>query len=352
MRVPYRLNQQFIRMKYTFLILKVLVLLLFALLLVNINTFSQRMMYFYRDGNISQSIFVSDIDSIKFVEVPDLKNSQIRVKQDISRGGAISYISVSGSSRNLVNIADEGRYIQQSYYAGRSLDRRSEGQSPAWSPWAWNPIQAGDYARNRAKILTTSKTDTSTYVSCIPMLWDMDNEPAEAVMEQWTSIDGNVISVRCRLTCSRTDYIYGEDIACDQEIPAVYLISALDNLYSYLGDAPFSGAAVTSTDIVQLESGFWGVYNGAENPFPAEKWMAFVDGSGFGVGVYSPDATKFLAGRAGGAGDEEWGWSTNYIAPVCVRGLMKNSVFEYRYFLAVGSLENIRSAFYKIAAGL
>ena len=63
-------------------------------------------------------------------------NGILTLKLDLTRGGAISYLSLSGSERSLVNIADEGRYIQQSYYAGKSLDRKTEGQSPAWSPWA------------------------------------------------------------------------------------------------------------------------------------------------------------------------------------------------------------------------
>ncbi|MDR0763305.1 MAG: hypothetical protein LBF01_02265 [Bacteroidales bacterium] len=384
-------------------------LLLLALLLAGVSVCcSQRSMHFYSDGNISYRVPVSDVDSVKFVNFDDefgITNSRIRVMQDITRGGAICHISVVGDSgvsgisgrsdvsggsgvsdksvgfgrsgysgksgrsygksysrygkksggsgvgRNLVNIADEGRYIQQSYYAGNSLDRTSEGQSPSWSPWTWNPIQAGDYALNRAKILVMNKTDTSTYIKCIPMLWDMDNMPAEATMEQWTSVSGNVISVHNRLTCNRTDDIYGEGIDRDQELPAVYLISALDNLYSYFGSVPFSGEAASTTEIVQLESGFWGIYDNTANPFPSEKWMAFVDDNGFGVGVYSPSATKFLAGRYGWAGDEEWSPATNYIAPVCVRALMKNSVFEYKYWLAVGTLDEIRAAFYQIYAG-
>ena len=67
----------------------------------------------------------------KFLEI---KNRQIEVVQDLTRGGAIAYISKRGAYRNLVNIRDEGRYIQQSYYAGNTVDRRAEGQSPFWSP--------------------------------------------------------------------------------------------------------------------------------------------------------------------------------------------------------------------------
>ena len=41
-----------------------------------------------------------------------LDNSILNVKLDLTRGGAICYISKSGETRNLVNIHDEGRYVQ------------------------------------------------------------------------------------------------------------------------------------------------------------------------------------------------------------------------------------------------
>lgn len=62
------------------------------------------------------------------------------------------------------------------------------------------------------------------------MLWDMNNAPAEAAMEQCTTLVGNVIKVRNRLTSKRIDSIYGENIPSYQELPEVYPISALKNL--------------------------------------------------------------------------------------------------------------------------
>ncbi len=56
---------------------------------------------------------------------PVIDNGTLMLKLDLTRGGAISYLSLSGSTRSIVNIADEGRYIQQSYYAGRSVVRQS-----------------------------------------------------------------------------------------------------------------------------------------------------------------------------------------------------------------------------------
>ena len=301
-------------------------------------------------NNICRLLFI-------FILFPQFANSQIQnvdpvidngtllLKLDLTRGGAISYLSLSGSARSIVNIADEGRYIQQSYYAGRSVDRKSEGQSPSWSPWAWNPIQVGDAYRNRAQILSFQKNGNTLYVKCIPMLWDMNNKPAEAEIEQWTTLSGNVLTVRNRLTCHRTDNIYEEGILDDQELPAVYPVSALKNLYSYFGNVPFTNAALSNPATVNLSSGFWGRYI---NDTVTENWMAYVDDNQWGLGVYNPICTNFLAGMSGQPGGEATNGATSYIAPVKKEILNKNSIYEYEYYLIVGTLDDIRSKIYQI----
>jgi len=272
-------------------------------------------------------------------------NGTLILKLDLTRGGAISYLSLSGSSRSVVNIADEGRYIQQSYYAGKSLDRKAEGQSPAWSPWTWNPIQVGDAFRNRAKILDFKKNGNELYVKCIPMQWDMNNKPAEAEMEQWTTLNGNVLEVRNRLTCHRTDKLYGDSLLRDQELPAVYPVSALKNLYTYLGKAPFTKAPVEQLEVVNLKSGFWGIYQNV-----SENWMAFTDDAKWGMAVYNPLCIKFLAGMSGVPGKEATDGSTSYIAPVKKEILYKNCVYEYKYYILLGSLEEMRNRIYTLKA--
>lgn len=276
-----------------------------------------------------------------------LDNGILHLRQDLSRGGAISYISKSSANRSLVNISDEGRYVQQSYYAGNAVNRQPEGQSPGWSPWSWNPIQVGDSHLNRAQILNFQKGTDTLYVKCTPMLWDMNNMAAEAEMEQWTILDSNVIKVKNRLTCHRTDTIYGEGIANYQELPAVYPISALKNLYSYFGSAPFTHAPLDNPPVVNLSSGFWGVY---DNDTVTENWMAFVNDTLWGMGVYKPHNPNFLAGMAGSPGAEAKDGSTSYIAPVKLESLNRNSVYEYEYYLIIGTLGEIRSAVYSINA--
>ncbi len=270
-------------------------------------------------------------------------NGKLTVKFDLTRGGAISWISYSGSQRSLVNIADEGRYIQQSYYAGKSLDRKADGQSPNWSPWAWNPIQVGDAFRNRAKILDYKQSKDSLYVKCIPMQWDMNNKPAEAEMEQWTFLNGNILTIRNRLTCHRTDEIYGDSLMRNQELPAVYPISALNNLYTYEGNAPFTNAAYKKLEVKNLSSGFWGRYKEV-----TENWMAFVDDANIGMAVYNPQCVMFLAGMAGEPGKESTDGSTSYIAPIKDEIIYKQSIYEYEYYILIGSLAQMREQIYAI----
>ena len=179
------------------------------------------------------------------------------------------------------------------------------------------------------------------------MLWPMNNVPAEAEMEQWTVLDSNVIKVKNRLTCHRTDNTYGEGILKDQELPAVYPISALKNLYTYFGNAPFTNAPLSNPTVVNLSSGFWGVYR---NDTVTENWMAFVDDNLWGMGVYNPNTADFLAGMAGSPGGESNVSSTSYIAPVKKEALYKNSVYEYEYYLVIGTLSEMRSKIYNINA--
>lgn len=277
----------------------------------------------------------------------ELDNDTLHVKLDLTRGGAINYVSVSGSERNLVNIHDEGRYIQQSYYAGRALNRQADGQNPNWSPWGWNPIQVGDSYNNRAEILEQRIDGNVMYTKCIPMLWDMNNEPAEAEMEQWTSLKGNVIQVHCKITCKRTDDIWEEGTHNSQELPAVYPIADLKNLYSYFGNSPFTGSPLDNPEVVFLNgpTKFWGRYL---NDMVSENWMAFVDDEQWGMGVYTPISNNFLAGMAGTPGGGAHSGSTSYIAPIKTVQMFKNTVYEYDYWLVIGTLNQIRSEIYNL----
>jgi hypothetical protein len=94
-----------------------------------------------------------------------LDNGQIRIGVDLARGGAISYLSLSGTSDNVVNVHDLGRYIQQSYYAGpQPFIPPGAVQHPAYAGWPWNPVQAGDVYDYTPQLLACSNDGTTLYV--------------------------------------------------------------------------------------------------------------------------------------------------------------------------------------------
>jgi hypothetical protein len=157
-------------------------------------------------------------------ELLTINNGKFKVGIDRAKGASITWLSWAGYPKNIVNIADPGRLIQQSYYAGLTLDRTADGQSKDWKPWSWNPIQGGgvsSWARvNEFKIIN----ETTLYGETIPKLWDMPDEDASALMRQWTGFEpsmSNVIRVRCELNCSRTEPDrWGPPKPAHQEIPA------------------------------------------------------------------------------------------------------------------------------------
>ena len=111
-----------------------------------------------------------------------LDNGTVRIGIDRARGGAITWLSWSAHPKNMVNSADPGRLIQQSYYAGLRLDRKADGQSTNWSPWTWNPIQGGGVS-SWARVTEFKRLDGHTlYGETVPKLWDMPNEEAAALM--------------------------------------------------------------------------------------------------------------------------------------------------------------------------
>jgi len=266
-----------------------------------------------------------------------LDNGTIKVGIDLNAGGSISYLSPSGSSYNLVNIRDKGRYVQQSYYAGQDLDRTSQGQNRMWSPWPWNPIQAGDSYGDSAPVAAFRNDGRTIYVRTRPLLWDMWREQCQCNFETWTTLEGRTVQVRNKLTTFRTDSRWSV-VTRSQELPAVYAIADLNRELSYTGDKPFMGYPVT-----QIPDGqsFWERWKGTEN------WAACVNGQNFGVGVYSPPRTRFSGGLYGSPGGGAWDDSTCHISPHALVTLDKTSEYGYTYHLTVGTPHDIRRNAYE-----
>jgi len=266
-----------------------------------------------------------------------IDNGTAKIGIDRAMGASITWLSWDGHPKNVINIHDPGRLIQQSYYAGLRLDRTADGQHEHWSPWSWNPIQGGGVG-SWARVTRFKKRNNSTlYGKTIPKLWDMPNEEADAVMKQWTSFEPgipNVIVVRNRITCNRKiDDRWGPAVRSPQEVPACYFTRNFDRFESYLGDGKWRSET-------QDAGPPWG------RTSPLLKAMACFNAEGQGIAIFSPtsgDSWNF-GPHTDTPSDDPNGGPCVHIAPVTHIHLGPKSTYEYRYWLVVGDEAQIAAS--------
>ncbi len=273
-----------------------------------------------------------------------IDNGTVTVGIDRAKGAAIAWLSWRGHPGNAVNTHDAGRLIQQSYYAGRSLDRRHEGQHAAWSPWPWNPIQAGGVA-SWAEVVRCERAGEGRVVTdTTAKLWDMPDEEAAAVIRQTTSfVPGldNVVAIECEIECRRpAGDRWGPAVPRHQELPACYLTRSFDRVKSYLG------------------AGRWR----DENIPPGPPWgrvqpprgvVGCFDADGQGVAVWSPEATDpWNVGPHGdGTTDDPAADPCMHIAPLMTARLGPRSRLRYRAWLVIGDERGIGTALDDLTTG-
>ncbi|WP_414664765.1 hypothetical protein [Horticoccus sp. 23ND18S-11] len=265
-----------------------------------------------------------------------IDNGTVKVGIDRAKGAAITWLSWAAYPQNMVNSADPGRLIQQSYYAGLRLDRQADGQSKAWSPWSWNPIQGGGVS-SWARVTVFQRNDTSTlYAETVPKLWDMPNEEAAALMRQWTGFEPempDVVVVRCEFTAQRGENDrWGPARLSPQEIPACYFTRNFATIKSYLGDGQWRPET-------QPPGPPWGKTR------PPRNAMALFAPNGQGVAVYSPAATQpwNFGPHAGGNTDDPAAGPCMHVAPIDRVNLGPKSTYRYRYWLVVGTEAQINT---------
>ncbi len=258
-------------------------------------------------------------------------NGTVRITLDLNHGGAISYLSLSDSTANLVNTPDNGRYIEQNITAGQSVNRKAEGQSSYYSPWSWNPDQAGDISGNSSVVLDTSTGNGVLYVKTQPLLWDMNADTAQCYMEEWVTLDSSVVHVNNKITMFRTDNIWTQVVPHWEEQPHGFLNAELKNQFSYTDDKPWTNGATTGI----LSGGIgWDEYNATEH------WGAVVTDNNWGVGIYNPGCVLFSGGNV-----PQYGFTR--LGPLDVALLTNNSVYSYNYDIILGTLTQIRQYAYK-----
>jgi hypothetical protein len=280
-------------------------------------------------------ILVFAVTSARADDLLTLDNAVAKVGIDRERGAAITWLSSAAYPKNIVNLADPGRLIQQSYYAGKSRDRMADGQSESWSPWPWNPIQGGGVGSwARTSEFKKIEDGAALFSETIPKLWDMPNEEASARMRQWTAFEPampDVVVVRCELACYRdASDPWGPAAMRPQEIPACYFTRNFNLMKSYLGDGKWKIES-------QKPGPPWGRTN------PPQDAMAFFEPGGQGVAVYCPCSRGHwnFGPHAGGNSDDPLAGPCMHVAPLDRVKLGPDSIYRYRYWLIVGDEASI-----------
>ena len=287
-------------------------------------------------------VYGTDSDTY-FIETPRYKLG-IR----LGWGGGINYIEDKNdeSSRleNLVNQADTGRLIQQSYYGVQQNSEYTPGHFNG-STWAYNPVQGGDKEQNHSRIIDIVVTDRSVYVKAQPQDWAKDNEITPSYMENTYTVYSDRIQVDNRFV----DFSGWTHRYAHQELPAFYTVSYLSRFTLYNGTKPWTNDTMSYRD----DLNFWGdstYYNDCTfliKNSNTETWCAWTNPrDDFGIGLYVPNVDSLLAGRhAFNNSPRPEDGACNYVAPVNTIILKSFEALEYSYLISTGSVEEIRATF-------
>ncbi len=253
---------------------------------------------------------------------------------------------VVNSNINLINRADTGRLVQQSYYGSFDGQGYEKGEYMG-NIWDYNPVQGGNQYNEASKIVDVRYDENSIYIKCQPLDWAKSKEHiTPSYMEATYVIDGNLVKVSCRFT-DFSGYVAN---VRDQEIPAFYCVEPFNRFVYYGGDKPWTNDALT----IEPELIFW-----PDAGYPKfnslENWSAFIGefDDSFGIGVYVTGETEFLSGvyerEKTTNHDPSVDGTTSYIAVIRKMALQSYTPFEYDYYLTTGNTTEMRENFSSIA---
>jgi hypothetical protein len=267
--------------------------------------------------------------SLQAGPMPDaefIDNGVIRLGIDRSAGGSIFHFGPSGEgSPNLLNHYDKGRFIQQSYYG------REDGSEWAGKPWRWNPVQGGGYRGEAAEEVVTERDGETLRVVSKPRHWATGERVDEAEMQSVITLRGPVAEIEFLFRYNGDENHPPQH----QELPAVFVDAECANLV-YIADG-----------VLQRKVPGWP----NERIDAEESWAAYLNDADEGIGVLFPESTEVTCYRYEGDGKSgPTGSACSYFAPVRTFAVTPGLEFRYKVYLTVGSLEEIRERFGKIAA--
>lgn len=277
-----------------------------------------------------------------------IENSRYKLGIRLAWGGGVNYLldkqcEIKGLG-NLVNQADTGRLIQQSYYGVVRNDEFEPGEFNG-SQWCYNPIQGGDKYLNHSRIIDIVVTAQSVYVKAQAMDWAKENYLTPAYMENSYTLYADRIEVDNRFV----DFSNWTHRLVEQELPAFYTVSYLSAFTFYNGTEPWTGDTLSYRNDLK----FWGDHLWVGDCYfrlresNTESWCAWTNPTdGYGIGLFVPGVDAFKAGcyQFDNAKDAKAA-STNYVAPLMNLTMHSFEPIAYSYLIATGTVPEMRDLF-------
>jgi len=245
---------------------------------------------------------------------------------------------------NLINRADTGRLVQQSYY-GTNGEHDGYIQGTSFNTlWSYNPVQGGNQFGDASKIVNCRITADSIYIKCRPMDWAkhaVDITPS--YMEATYTLKDGYVKVDCRFV----DFSKWESVLRGQELPAFYADEPLNSFRYYGGNSPWTG----DNQIKHEDNLIFWPDAGMPTFQATEYWCAWtnMEDNGFGIGLYVPGISNMLAGiadRGGKIGDDpSTSGPTSYVAALKSLSIKSFVPLQYSYLVAAGNISDIRQTF-------
>ncbi len=268
-----------------------------------------------------------------------INNGKIQIGVDPERGGAIFHFSDAKRKSNILNHADEGRFVQQSYYGN------ADGSTWWDRPWCWNPIQGGGSKGRKARILKKEQNATRLHIITEPVLWASNDPAPECLMEEDIRLEGKIAHIT--YTFRNTGDNARDHDERHQEVPAVFIDWDYPYFVYYDGKRPWSNDTLRKYIPKLLANAAAG-----ESANLAESWAAYVNSQDQGIGVYTPNSKFCTLYRFGtGPGGPESG-SCSYFAPLVSMAIKKGMTYSYDVYLTIGTVRQIRNRFYQIHSRL
>lgn len=263
-------------------------------------------------------------------------------------GGGISYIMDKEDNNvnigNLINCADAGRLVQQSYYGTNNPSEYTLGEFHG-NAWGYNPVQGGNKYNEPSRIIDIQIEEMSIYIKAQPKDW-AQHDLTRSYMENVYTVYSDRIQVDNRFV-DFAGFKYNPNRA--QELPAFYTIGFLNTFVYYDGTNPWAGEDLTKDGDLE----FWSD-NLDSNKFlddaNTETWCAWMnDASDYGIGLYTPNVSAFLAGRSDyEESPDEMDASAqacSYVAAIDNFKIVSYEAIEYSYLITTGSTQEIRDLF-------